>query len=275
MIRMEQASAEKVRSSMMRRIDPSRSRSRRVTAARAAAQRIKMIHAEQRREQALGFPPTASPEGTLSPYLAMTIDLAIQQFLHDQIGGNHSRKTIEWHQNALRLFQTYLFSACHLLSVTQITAAEVRDWLTWLRQTPGARGKMRTARTVETYARSARAFCNWLVKCAHLERTPFETVTFPKAGKPLIRLIEPEEFEQLLLACRPAGEIGPLVDRAAARNRAILWLLLDTGTRVSELCGLRLADLDRRRAILTVWGKGSKVREVPNVRVRPRRLLRS
>ena len=99
----------------------------------------------------------------------MTIDLAIQQFLQDQIGGNRSRKTIEWHQNALGLFQTYLLSVCHLLQVTQITATQVSAWFTWLRQTPGAQGKPRTDRTVETYARSARAFCNWLVKCAYLE----------------------------------------------------------------------------------------------------------
>ncbi len=30
----------------------------------------------------------------------------------------------------------------------------------------------------------------------------------------------------------------------AARDRAILWLLLSTGIRLSELCGLRFCDLD-------------------------------
>jgi site-specific recombinase XerD len=40
-----------------------------------------------------------------------------------------------------------------------------------------------------------------------------------------------------------------------ARNRAILWLLLDTGLSVSELCGLRLADVDRASGSVTVQGK--------------------
>ena len=42
------------------------------------------------------------------------------------------------------------------------------------------------------------------------------------------------------------------------RNRAILWVFYNTGIRISELCGLRLADFDRKRGVLTVKGKGSK-----------------
>jgi integrase len=78
---------------------------------------------------------------------------------------------------------------------------------------------------------------------------------FPKVGKPLIRTIEPEEFELLLLACTPLGEVGALADRAAARNRAILWLLYDTGIRLGELCNLCLVDFDRKRGLFIVKGK--------------------
>ena len=46
------------------------------------------------------------------------------------------------------------------------------------------------------------------------------------------------------------------------RNRAILWVLYDTGIRVSELCGLRLSDFDRKHGVLTVTGKGSKQRRI-------------
>jgi site-specific recombinase XerD len=46
------------------------------------------------------------------------------------------------------------------------------------------------------------------------------------------------------------------------RNRAILWVFYDTGIRVSELCGLRVGDFDRRHGILTVTGKGSKERRI-------------
>jgi site-specific recombinase XerD len=44
------------------------------------------------------------------------------------------------------------------------------------------------------------------------------------------------------------------------RNRAILWLLLDTGLSVSEVCGLRLSDVDRAGGTITVGGKGRDTR---------------
>ena len=178
----------------------SRPRSTRVTAARAASQRTKLTQTEEGLALTPTFPSATNTAALPGLRSVMTIDLAILQFLQDLVGGNRSTKTIEWHQTSLKFFQEYLLSACHFLQITQITATEVSTWFTWLRQTPGARGKPRTARTVETYARSARAFCNWLVKCSYLDHTPFEMVTFPKAGKPLIRLIDPEEFERLLLA---------------------------------------------------------------------------
>jgi site-specific recombinase XerD len=45
-----------------------------------------------------------------------------------------------------------------------------------------------------------------------------------------------------------------------ARNRAILWLLWDTGLQVSELCRLRLTDVDRTAGSVTVPGKGGQAR---------------
>ena len=91
---------------------------------------------------------------------------------------------------------------------------------------------------------------------------PFDEVTFPKVGRPLIKIFTEEEFEKLLWACAPPNEKSPLAERAAVRNRAILWVLYDTGIRVSELCGLRLNNVDRKQGVLTVWGKGSKERRI-------------
>ena len=47
-----------------------------------------------------------------------------------------------------------------------------------------------------------------------------------------------------------------------ARNRAVLWTLLDTGMRASELCGIRFTDLDRKHGTVYIMGKGAKERKV-------------
>src|SRR4051794_30320934 len=47
------------------------------------------------------------------------------------------------------------------------------------------------------------------------------------------------------------------------RDEVIFRLLLDTGVRVSELCGLKLEDVDLDRELAYVAGKGSRPRVVP------------
>jgi site-specific recombinase XerD len=75
-------------------------------------------------------------------------------------------------------------------------------------------------------------------------------------------LLAPEEWERLLLACHAVRKTDVLAERATVRNRAILWLLFDTGMRASELCGLRLSDVEREQGILRVGGKGPQQRRL-------------
>ncbi len=193
---------------------------------------------------------------------AVTLADMIDKYLRDHEGGNHSNKTLEWHATALNLLRRYLEEEKGITRIEEVSASDISAWFAYLRKTPGAHKKVRCERTIQTYARSARAFFRWLMRRGTLDDNPFDQVVFPKVGRPLIKTIEPEEFELLLQACTPPHESGMLVERAIARNRAILWLFYDTGIRVSELCRLRMDHLDRKRGVLTVMGKGSKERRI-------------
>lgn len=147
------------------------------------------------------------------------------------------------------------FSFSHALKERQkrfpeeITTADVRHWLGQLRNVPSNTGTLRSVSTVQTYLRSARAFCHWLVQLGHLERTPFVKGLLPKVKRHPVTLIEPEVFEDLLRAC---GQADPFADYATARNQALLWLFLETGLLVSEVCALHLEDFDREENALRV-----------------------
>jgi site-specific recombinase XerD len=192
----------------------------------------------------------------------LTIAGAIQAYLEAQREAGRSSKTLEWHRIALGLFQQYLVYERHLLWLGEIIESEVRGWVTFLQTTPSRNDTARSARTIGTYARSARAFCRWLVSHGHLEHAPFGKGIVPKAGSKAIHLIELEEFERLLLAARTGGENDAGAVRAAVRNRAILWVLWDTGMGIAELRGLRLGDVDREERALRVRGKGGRERSV-------------
>ncbi len=76
---------------------------------------------------------------------------------------------------------------------------------------------------------------------------------------------------------KPAGipkplsedEVTSLIDSVVGndpkdvRDRALLEFLYATGARVSEVCGLNLADLDMESSLVRLFGKGSKERVVP------------
>ncbi len=240
----------------------------RVTEERAKAQRAKLEkEAEVRQgqeEQEVAVHPAQNKKTGRQEAQARrrVIETLIEAYIQDHIGGNHSEKTLEWHRTALGLMQLFLKEELDIAQIDEVEADDISAWFAHLRTTPGARGKVRSERTVQTYARSARAFFHWLVRRGTLEHNPFDHVVFPKVGRPLIQTITTEEFEKLLLACAPPNETGPFAERAAVRNRAILWLLYDTGIRVSELINLRLDDLDRKKGVVTVLGKGSKERRI-------------
>ncbi len=240
----------------------------RVTEERAKAQRAKLdTQAETRQAQEEQDETPQNTQGRKAVRQDLqarrrVIETLIEAYIQDHIGGNHSEKTLEWHRTALGLMHLFLRESLDIAVIDEIESDDISAWFAHLRVTPGARGKIRSERTIQTYARSARAFFHWLVRRGTLELNPFDRVVFPKVGRPLIQTISVEEFEKLLLACAPPNETGPFAERAAVRNRAILWLLYDTGIRVSELIKLCLDDLDRKKGVVTVMGKGSKERRI-------------
>jgi site-specific recombinase XerD len=87
---------------------------------------------------------------------------------------------------------------------------------------------------------------------------PFMSLTLPREGRPLPRnILSQEEVVELLRNMKARDPVG-------IRNRAIVEVLYACGMRTSELCSLRVGDVDLREQTATiVHGKGDKARIVP------------
>ena len=193
-----------------------------------------------------------------------TLEQAIAGYLQEMRASGRDPKTLQWHQISLGALRRYLWRQFHLTDIGSLTRDCLRAWVSDLPLVLSVRtGATRTVSTVAAYARSARAFCNWLVRQGYVSETLFPKDAVPQAQQGLPQPVEPETFVRLLHACQLPGSPGGQNAGMMARNRAILWLLLDTGLQVSELCGLRLADVDRVSGTVTVRGKRGPLRTFP------------
>lgn len=103
---------------------------------------------------------------------------------------------------------------------------------------------------------SIRCYFAFLLAEGVIVSDPSERLEAPRVWRRLPIVLSREEAQRLLEA---PDERDPLY----WRDRAVLEFLYATGVRVSELVGIRLADLDLDAGLCLVFGKGSKERMVP------------
>jgi site-specific recombinase XerD len=193
-----------------------------------------------------------------------TIAGLVEEYLIVHQSEGHSVKTLEWHATALGLLVRFL-DEHYVTRPHEFETSHLRAWVVWLgtpesmtRRAGRATVSPRSKRTIHTYTRSAHAFGKWLHDEGHTDVDVTDHFTLPKVGKPLIKILEEEEFERLLAAC----EAGQHPREYGLRDRAMLWLLYDTGIRLSELATLTFPQLDMRAGVLIAHGKGDKERRI-------------
>jgi integrase/recombinase XerD len=111
-------------------------------------------------------------------------------------------------------------------------------------------------RSVARSVAAIRGFYRFLVLERRLEASPADDLQPPRAWPALPRFLSLEEVDALLAQPDLTTPLG-------LRDRAMFDLLYATGMRVSELVGIRAADLHLDEGYLTCIGKGNKERLIP------------
>jgi integrase/recombinase XerC len=143
------------------------------------------------------------------------------------------------------------------------------------------RGFARTS--IARKAAAVRSYLRWLRRRGVIETDPGRGLRAPKGPSRLPRVIRADEASDLLdvvaaeaeertargipAADGSATEPDPLAAAVILRDLAVLEVLYGAGLRVAECCGLRRDDVQlggrRQGGLVTVLGKGSKIRRVP------------
>lgn len=113
-----------------------------------------------------------------------------------------------------------------------------------------------SARTQARALVTLRGFFKHLCRERMLERDPSAGIDLPKVGRKLPDVLTLDEVEALL--AQP--------DRKKARgcrDAAMIEVLYATGLRVTELCQLKVSEVNLQRGVLVTLGKGRKERLVP------------
>ena len=110
-------------------------------------------------------------------------------------------------------------------------------------------------KTLQRRLSACRSFYGWLLRHGRIAANPTAGLRAPKAPRKLPQVLDPDEAKTLVET--------PVDAPLGLRDRALLELFYSSGLRLSELCGLRWAQVDLDDGLVTVHGKGSRERVVP------------
>ena len=124
-------------------------------------------------------------------------------------------------------------------------------------------------RSIARKAAAVRAYLRHLYREGVVPSDPGHAMRAPRGEARLPRVPRRDQAMAMLdgAAARveelPGENDDPMAAALARRDLAVLEVLYGAGLRVSECCSLAIGDCDLDRGLLTVLGKGQKVRRVP------------
>lgn len=168
---------------------------------------------------------------------------------HLSLEAGHSANTVESYFRDLTRLAQYA-SGRGAMGPADLTAGQLRDFVFTLKDLGLSPGTIRRQiSAVHTYYR-------FLIGEGLVDRDPSDRLQAPRRGRQLPGTLSVAEVERLVTA-------PEIEQRLAWRDRALLELAYGAGLRVSELCGVAVADLWMGEGLVRVLGKGSKERLVP------------
>lgn len=191
----------------------------------------------------------------------MLLSKLVKGYLEDCQGRNLSQRTIDYaYAPVLQALIEYLDDPDHL----DVTINDLRGYMVncrnrgkfgaghhpWMTETD----KSLSPHTLHMHARSIKTFFNWATRDGFYTENPAERLAYPKKPKGRTEIYNDDELGEILAAAK----------ELSFRDYAIVFLLLDSGIRRSELVGLTVDDVNVFSGLIRIenGAKYGKYREV-------------
>lgn len=164
----------------------------------------------------------------------------------------YSQHTLISYQTDLDQFSAFLATRYQLEDPRQAETLHIRSWMAEMK----ANGQ--SSRSIVRKHSAVRSFYKYLFKQGRVGAIPGTGLSTPKVQKRLPAFVKENEMLALIENLAAASE-----DWKSANARLLITLFYTTGMRLSELIGLKEAQVDRKRMHIKVLGKGNKERIIP------------
>ena len=189
----------------------------------------------------------------------MNFEQTISNYLEHLGHRGYSPRTIEAHGEHLRTFARFIARFYpRVTTFESVTRDIAEDYQRYIADLRNDRGQVISNATKNKKLGPVRKLFSWLVDQDQMISNPAKTLLYMKEDQRLIRnVLTEEEMKTVLSSLQTRTPVG-------LRNRAIFELLYACGIRTSELCNLKVEDVDLKdQTVLVVNGKGGKSRLMP------------
>lgn len=177
----------------------------------------------------------------------MLIDDVYREYIYEIETRNYTDRTIKGYKNNLNKFFRYCKEQHELTELEEISHIHIKQYINVLKN------KGLSESYINTILKNIRSFYTYCYKeeyCLNISKK----IGFLKQKTVLVESFTDSEVRKMLDAYRMDTYIN-------ARNRCIVSILIDTGIRNSELCGIK--NIDIKETVIHIFGKGRKERIVP------------
>ena len=159
-----------------------------------------------------------------------------------------SKNTIQSYKRLLRRFLSSLKR--RKISIKAINSTIILEHIT------NRRSGGNSPRTIGTVIASIKSFVRYLLYVGRLSKNVIDDIQAPRFGQKIPRFLDSSEIDHMIESINTQTSTG-------IRDKAMLEILYGAGVRVTELCELRLSQVDIINRFITVIGKGNKERTIP------------